>query len=358
MDKEKGLALFGAGTRLHEAIDALWEAGWAFENLPSVKEQSLGGLIATGTHGTGVKHPNLAAKVTFYELMDGRGEMHQFRRGDADFAPIHLGALGVLTQVEFEVVPRTMLREQTSVLPLEEVLSNLDEILAQNEHVKFWAHLGGNGQTVLFRSNPTSEAPRGNRPRVLKDLDSYLLAALQFVSSFVPGGQRFVVNIATKFWPRVDRVVPSHDVFVIPHAIPRHVELEMAFPREHAAAALLDLHHAIKASDIEVGHISEVRFVKRDSLMMSNDFEQDSCHITALAAYRSREHVDRYFRFFENFFIERFGNQARAHWGKDFYNFKHAGHALPNFEAWKALRARLDPDNKFVNEFVRKLIEA
>ena len=58
-----------AGTKLHDLGAALHALGLALENLGDVDVQSLGGALATGTHGTGRTLPNLSARVSGLRLL-------------------------------------------------------------------------------------------------------------------------------------------------------------------------------------------------------------------------------------------------------------------------------------------------
>src|SRR5215208_1605391 len=74
VDPESGLARVEAGITLDELSRALHLHGLALPNLGDIDVQSLAGAIATATHGTGARLPNLSAQVEALELVDGRGE--------------------------------------------------------------------------------------------------------------------------------------------------------------------------------------------------------------------------------------------------------------------------------------------
>lgn len=103
VDKQSKLVTVRAGMRLHALIDALREHGLALEALPSVTEQSIGGLLATATHGNALSVGSLHTFVTRIVFVDGRGELREFDRGDTAFngAVVHLGALGIVVEVCF-----------------------------------------------------------------------------------------------------------------------------------------------------------------------------------------------------------------------------------------------------------------
>src|SRR6476469_982763 len=71
-----------AGIRYGQLGRALQEHGLAVANLASLPHISVGGAIATGTHGSGVSNQSLAAAVSALELVSADGELRSLRRGD------------------------------------------------------------------------------------------------------------------------------------------------------------------------------------------------------------------------------------------------------------------------------------
>jgi len=81
--------------------------GLALANLGSLPHISVGGSVATATHGSGDRNGNLATAVAGLELVTSSGELIARRRGDRDFngLVVGLGALGVLTRITLDVEP-------------------------------------------------------------------------------------------------------------------------------------------------------------------------------------------------------------------------------------------------------------
>ncbi|HWM08656.1 MAG TPA: FAD-binding protein, partial [Solirubrobacteraceae bacterium] len=62
-DPASGLVRVEAGIPLHRLSRELHFRGLALPNLGDIDAQSLAGALATGTHGTGARLPNLSAQV-------------------------------------------------------------------------------------------------------------------------------------------------------------------------------------------------------------------------------------------------------------------------------------------------------
>src|SRR3954453_6953216 len=71
-----------AGITLHDLGPALAQRGLAMENLGDVDAQTLGGALATGTHGTGARFGNLSSQVTRLRLIDAAGEIRECSADD------------------------------------------------------------------------------------------------------------------------------------------------------------------------------------------------------------------------------------------------------------------------------------
>ena len=76
--------------------------------MASLPHITVGGAIATGTHGSGDAIGTLSSAVTGIEIVTAGGHVRWVRRGvDPDFGAwvVSIGALGVVTRVEMEVEP-------------------------------------------------------------------------------------------------------------------------------------------------------------------------------------------------------------------------------------------------------------
>jgi len=129
-----------AGTRLKDLNAALAESGHALPIVGSIAEQAMAGAIATGTHGSSLVHGNLASLVERIRLVDGRGAVHDLAAGDPRLpaARVHLGALGVLTEITFRILPAFRLAETIEGIRIGDLPAQLAAIAASAEYVKVW----------------------------------------------------------------------------------------------------------------------------------------------------------------------------------------------------------------------------
>src|SRR3954451_22665019 len=96
LDVGDGLVRVEAGIRLKALSRELHVRGLAMPNLGDIDAQSLAGALATGTHGTGTRLPNLSGQVVAVELILADGSERTIKDGDELLAArVSLGALGV-----------------------------------------------------------------------------------------------------------------------------------------------------------------------------------------------------------------------------------------------------------------------
>lgn len=110
IDASSCLVTFEGGTTLKQLLRALEEDGsLSMPNLPSITDLTFAGLIATGTHGTGITNQVLASLVTELEFVSGTGDMVTCSRATNE--PVFLamlcslGALGIVTRLTLKLQP-------------------------------------------------------------------------------------------------------------------------------------------------------------------------------------------------------------------------------------------------------------
>ena len=109
----------------------LHQHGLALHNLASLPHISVGGAIATGTHGSGDRVGNLATAVSAIDILRSDGTIAHLERGDTDFdgAVVGLGALGVVVRVRLDVEPEYQIAQHVyEGLAWDELAARFDEI--------------------------------------------------------------------------------------------------------------------------------------------------------------------------------------------------------------------------------------
>ncbi|MBV9096810.1 MAG: FAD-binding protein, partial [Frankiaceae bacterium] len=286
VDRPSGLVTVGGGTPLHRLHTLLAAEGLAMSNLGDIDRQSISGAISTGTHGTGARLGGIATQVRGLELVTGDGSVVSCSPTEnADIfnaARVGLGALGIVTAVTLQCEPAFALRASERPLPVGDVMRDLDDLAAANEHVEFYwmPHT----ETALLKENnrPAPGEPARPLSRLREWFDD------EFAANTLFGLVCRIGRSRPSLVPRLNRVVakaisartftaPSYDVFVSPRRV-RFVEMEYAVPRAAAAEAFAAIRDVIEREQLEVSFPVEVRVAAADDIPLSTASGRDSAY--------------------------------------------------------------------------------
>ncbi len=357
VDRENLRVRLQAGIRLTRLNEELAAVGLALPILGSIAEQSIAGVLSTGTHGSSLVHGNVPSFVVGMRLVTGTGEVLDLGEEDPllPAARVALGAFGVITEVTIEVVPAFKLVETTETIPFARAVEDLESIARSAEYVKLWwlPHTEG---VIVFRCERTED--EGAVSPVSRWIDKNVVNAVAFPVLL------FMSRVVAAVTPPINRVVAltylkprrtvgrSDRVLTLPMP-PLHREMEYSVPLDRAAEALRQARALIDDGGMRVNFIVEARFVRADDNWMSPATGRDSCQ---LGAYMARAaDIERYFEAFQTAMKALDG---RPHWGKEFQvTTAELATMYPRFEAFRAKARELDPERVFRSRFLDRLFE-
>lgn len=354
LDAAQGRVRVAAGTRLFDLNRRLDEHGLAMANLGDINVQSAAGAISTGTHGTGAKLGNLATMVESAEIVTADGTIRELSGEELRAARVSVGALGVITAYTLRTVPAFKLHERRDRMPLASLLADLDEHVHGNDHFEFF--IFPHADHALTKALNRSEEPVGVRSKARAYLEEVVLEnyALDVLSRTgrrftgqIPRLNRLVTSLASPS----DKVNHSHHVFSSPRMV-RFTESEWAFGRDSAPQALQDILAMIDRRGFDINFPIEVRFVAGDTdSMLSPAYGRDTTYL-AVHAYRGMP-WQAYFAAVREIALD---HGARPHWGKRHDLDSGTLRTLyPEWEAFNAVRAQLDPEGRFANAHVQRI---
>lgn len=143
VDKAKKTLAVEGGIRLRQLNTEANRHGLTMPNLGSIDEQSIVGAIATATHGSSLRHGLLSDSVRSLRIVLASGEAVRCSADENQdlfrAALVSLGALGIIVEVEFEMVDACHIEWEQSLLPLSEILQTWDNTLwTQKEFTRVW----------------------------------------------------------------------------------------------------------------------------------------------------------------------------------------------------------------------------
>ncbi|GAA3954174.1 D-arabinono-1,4-lactone oxidase [Actinoplanes auranticolor] len=332
------------GIRYGELVGRLDAHGLAVHNMASLPHISVAGAVTTATHGSGVRHGNLATSVAAIELIRGDGELVTLRRGDEGFAGavVGLGALGVVTALTLDVVPAFEIRQYVyDDLPRASLEQHLPEILAAGYSVSLFT----NWQTTdinhawFKRTDELPEGPLfGARPADGKRHPVPGVPADNSTDQFgVPGPWHArLPHFKMEFTPSTGAELQS----------------EWMVPFDRALEAI-DAVARVREKIVPVLQVNEIRTVAADDLWLSMNYERASLglHFTWIAdtaavlpAVAALEE-------------QLAPLEARPHWGKVFTEDAATVRSrYPRFADFQALVAEYDPRGTFRNAWLDDIL--
>jgi FAD-linked oxidoreductase len=353
LDADGGLVRVEAGIRLKALSRELHVRGLAMPNLGDIDAQSLAGALATGTHGTGAKLPNLSGQVAGVELVLADGSERTIAGGDELLAArVSLGALGVIAAVTLRCVPAFRLRHTDKPEPLEAVLDELHERADAHDHFEFWTfpHADVALTRTLDRTDDPPDKP-GKAKAYVSDvlMDNHAFRAVNVLARRLPRTIPRLNRFASAVAVRRERVDWSHGIFASARLV-RFEEMEYCVPREQAVPALRAAREALERHPVSFP--IELRFSAGDDALLSPAHGRDSVFI-AVHVFKGMEYEPA-FREVEAALSALGG---RPHWGKrSFLTSREFAPRYPRWDDFQAIRAQLDPRGRFANAWVRDVL--
>ncbi|MFC7574460.1 FAD-binding protein [Klenkia terrae] len=332
--RDDGTVAVSAGTTFGALARELQRHGRALHTMGSLPHISVGGAVATGTHGSGDRAGALATAVRAFTLVGPDGALREVAGADVEAQAVALGSIGVVTELVLATEPTYQVRQDVyRGLPVAGV------------HEAF-----GVGDSVSAFTRWEGTADLWVKTRLPADVPDEVLGAPRDPVS----RDRITDEIVGNVTPQGGEPGPWHER--LPHfrhdATPSNgdeIQSEFFVDRADAAAAI--------AAVAAVGHrirehlvVSELRTVAADRLWLSMAHGRDSLavHFTWRKTAGAREVGIP----LVGEVLAAFG--ARPHWGK-----AHAGADLaavvPRLAEARALFDALDPGRVFSSPHVEAL---
>jgi L-gulono-1,4-lactone dehydrogenase len=369
VDHEARTVTVEAGCPLHVLNAELLNRGLSLANMGDIQVQTVAGAIQTGTHGTGRDVGGMAAQVAGLELALADGSIVTcsadspsggltFADGAQanlfDAARVGLGALGIVTAVTFRVVPAFLLEAREEPMTWSAVMSHLDEFTADNEHFEFYWFPHSEG--CLTKRNNRTDGPARPVPRWRYLLDDEVLANSVFgltcqLGRQVPAAIPAINSVAARAQGARTYVDAAYKVFTSPRRV-RFKEEEYAVPRAALSDVLAEVRALFRRRDWRISFPIEVRVTPSDDVWLSTAYGRDSAYI-AIHVFHPSPH-EQYFGDVEAVMTSVGG---RPHWGKmHTRDADYLAGAYPRLSEFIALRDLVDPDRRFTNGYLRKVL--
>lgn len=333
-----GSVRVAAGVRYGELAVRLHEEGRALATMASLPHISVGGAIATGTHGSGDRTGSLASAVSALEIVGPDGELRTVRRGDADFPGhvVSVGALGIATHVTLDVEPSYEVRQDLFTgVPWDG--ADLDALTSAAYSVSLFTRWTNGLVDQVWLKSRGADAPAFDGTPAATTL--HMLAGADVAAVTQQGG------VAGPWHERLPHFRPD---FTPSHG--EELQSEYLVPRAGAAAAV-DALRALAPRFADLLQVSEVRTIAGDDLWLSGAYAGDAVgfHFTWVRDWTG---VHAVLPAIEDALLPL---GARPHWGKCFVaGVDRLAPAYPRLADFRALAERVDPERTLRNDFLAR----
>jgi FAD/FMN-containing dehydrogenase len=248
------------GTAIGSFGDPLWQAGLALANQGDIDSQGISGAIGTATHGSGVRLQSFSASMRSCRLVDGTGGIVAVDGSTLDLlaaAQVSIGMLGVMTEVEIEVVPRYRLVQRNEQWSFPRLLEEWDDRVARHRHFScFWCPAPQSG--ALYGLELNDGAAPGQDMAWVKMLDE-------------PAEDAAEADPAA-----ADRVDRGYRLYPLDGLKPNFHELEYFVDLDPAREAAEAMRELMLASQPDAVFPLELRTVAADSAYLSPQYRADA----------------------------------------------------------------------------------
>lgn len=350
------------GTRVRDVVKLLFKKGLAFRALPSHDAQSIAGILSTDVHGTGKDWGFVNESVVSLRIIDGNGDVYECRPQDDLFKAAigGIGAVGIISEVVIEAVPRFNVEQKFEMSNLQFVKENFDK-LQENDHFSLYLFpFTDKCQISTWNKTPEKRSFLGPVWEFVSISKDALLSAwfgnLMAYTGLLPR----LSNFAYGFKRGTNLVLESNKAFnrSIYHL---HQELEFTVPFENTfdeCKRFVKLYQEMYADGGLPYAVFEVRFTPagRNRTLIGAGRDRHSTWIDLVC--NDSHGFEKYYDAAEKL-IKEIG--ARPHLGK-FCRSLNAGDLRRihghHFETFLGLINEHDPQGKFANAFTRRLFQS
>ena len=348
-----------SGVILGDLLDAIEAQGWCIPCLPDINTITIGGALATGTHGTSGKL--LCEYMTDCSIVLADGSLKRINEKDEmiDAVRVSLGVLGVMSEITFKCEPIYTLHVKEGPEDDSEWLPKIKERLQKHDFLRIlWLPHTDKGYVITGdKINPDTEIAENLGPAYLKHRRTASKILYKYSHIFP-----WTTAIANKllyrgFFSSTKEHKGSLYQATVTKSRGSTIELaEWTIGLDKFPKVFEELKTEInKWSNKSFIHIPmDVRFVYKDKSWLSYAYGEDT--VTMGCVSRNAATADTYeaFKSIEKVFLKYGG---KPHWGKRF-TAKDAGISkiYSKWEDFKFLRKELDPTNKFLNPYLTELL--
>ena len=318
-----------AGVELGEVSRALAAHGLCLPSLSFHPEVTIGGAVATGTHGSSPRWGTLSDFVVSMDVVLASGNVHTFGprspHEELFAARTAIGMLGVIVRLELQAIAMQWVRHSELNLDLATFRAQLGSILGKYDHV--WAHWILGTDVVRVECLKSRMEPAQGFHRYVE-------------------GRNECWNPPARLLSRVVNSVRGSAHEILRRLRRPRIRLSMQYgvPMAELGAAI----DRIQASNFPATHngrVVELKFIKGKGASYLGANTDGDAALLNLWWLVDQSNID----IFQPFEDTMLAIHARPHWGKlhSAPDMKYMRSAYPDWTKFHEVQSRYDPSNVF-----------
>lgn len=362
------------GMFLHELYAVLKQNNLSLSDFGVINKQTVAGALATGTHGSGLKHKSLSAGIEKLRMITASGEILEVSRETEieisgkklnlwEAASVSLGMLGIVSEVTLRCDPLFYLNSEESVVDFNVYTECMDDYAKRYEYFKAW-WFPHTDKVYLFKAGRVGEEVYNDRKnleiyseeqrKLDKEIDG--ITAPMFIksnkdNSLIPGINKYALEHF--FTPRT-RIGNGFEILVHDETVPMIVsEYGLSMENDNHKKALIAFRKKLENSDHKIHFPVDLRYTAAENSWLSPSYGRDTFYIgMCVREYRKKEIPASMKLFFD--VMKKFS--ARPNWGKlSDCTAETLRKNYPRLNDFISVKNKLDIGNVFGNEWVEKL---
>tara|TARA_R110001606_G_scaffold394882_1_gene566206 strand:- start:1052 stop:2365 length:1314 start_codon:yes stop_codon:yes gene_type:complete len=347
-----------SGLILGDLLEAIEAKNWCIPCLPDINTVTIGGALATGTHGTSGKL--LCEYITKCSIILADGSVKEITDKDEliDAVRVSLGVLGVLSEITFQCEPIYTLHIKEGPEKDTKWLPKIEERIQKHDFLRIlWLPHTDKGYVITGdKIDPNTEIKEDLGPKYLKHRRTASKILYKYTHVFP-----WFTAIANKllyrgFFSSTKEHKGSLYQATVTKSRGSMLELaEWTIGLDIFPTVFEELKSEInKWSNKSFIHIPmDIRFVYKDKSWLSYAYGKDI--VTMGCVSRNAATADTYeaFKSIEDIFLKHGG---KPHWAKRFAaKDAELSKVYEKWDNFKELRRKLDPTNKFLNPYLTEI---
>ena len=360
IDKEKKEICVQSGITLKKLLVKIEDLGWAIPCLPDIDEITLGGALATGTHGTGKNGHLLSQYVISMRIITASGEVLEVEE-DSDLIEafrLSIGLLGITSTVRLQCIESYSLQLLERPVSDKKWLSQYRDLVEKHDFTRIlWLPHTNHGYVITgdVRENPENKyhykTPWWHKYR--RTVSAFLYKYTTNYPKLTVLANRIIY--ALFFTSKVSHFGTLYEATVTKS---RGSTLELAewtIDLNRFETLFLDLKKSLNDRNNQAyAHIPmDIRFIRADKTWLSYAYKQDTVTIGCVSRHASKADSYEAFEIMEEIFLKHGG---RPHYAKRFKAGRiELEKMYPRWDDFIELRRKMDPKGRFLNQYLDKI---